>query len=68
MVSESRMVNRAPVVIATRCPRITHSWIIRNVLSLSGVIFSQGYMMKQMFMVKILGMALAHFGKLRAQK
>jgi len=38
------------------------------VLSLSGVIFSQGYMMKQMFMVKILGMALAHFGKLRAQK
>jgi len=37
-------------------------------MSLSGVIFSQGYMMKQMFMVKILGKALAHFGKLRAQK
>jgi len=47
---------------------MTHSWIMRNVLSLSGVIFSQGYMMKQMFMVNIKDSAPVHFGILRGQK
>ena len=50
IVVESRMVRFALVVSATRCPRLTHSWMSRRVLSEPGVTDSHGYMRKQTFM------------------